>query len=117
MLWQQKMALAIVAHAAAAIKNIANTSAACLLLGSLTIAPTALADAPRVTVAPLPRYTQECGACHLAYPPGLLPAPSWKRLMGGLTQHFGTDASLDAASAREISTWLQDHAGTTPRVM
>ena len=26
-------------------------------------------------VAPLPQYTQECASCHIAYPPGLLPAP------------------------------------------
>ncbi len=47
----------------------------------------------------LPAYKQECGSCHLAYPPGLLPASSWQRLMGDLPHHFGTDASLDAADA------------------
>ena len=30
---------------------------------------------PRV---PMPaKYLQECASCHAAYPPGLLPAPSW----------------------------------------
>jgi Dihaem cytochrome c len=72
------------------------------------------AGAARVPL--LPAYQQECGACHLAYPPGLLPAPSWQRLMGGLGQHFGTDATLDAASARQIGAWLQAHAGTGRRV-
>ncbi|GAP38776.1 Ni,Fe-hydrogenase I cytochrome b subunit [Piscinibacter sakaiensis] len=57
-----------------------------------------------------PAYAQECGACHLAYPPGLLPARSWQRLAGGLDHHFGTDASLDAATAQSIATWLQAHA-------
>lgn len=66
-------------------------------------------------VPPLPQYAQECGACHLAYPPGLLPAASWQRLMGGLDRHFGTDATLDAASARQIGAWLQTHAGTGRR--
>ncbi len=75
----------------------------------------AYADSPQ-RVAPLPKYQQECAACHLAYPAGLLPAGSWKRLMGSLDQHFGTDASLDAASVREISGWLQTHAGTYKRV-
>jgi hypothetical protein len=46
----------------------------------------------------------------------MLPAASWQRLMGGLGKHFGTDASLDATSAREISTWLNQHAGTYKRV-
>ena len=46
-----------------------------------------------------PAYTQECGSCHLAYPPGLLPALSWQRLMGGLDRHFGTDAIVIALIA------------------
>jgi cytochrome c553 len=62
-------------------------------------------------------YVQECAACHLAYPPALLPARSWQRLMGGLDQHFGSDASLDAATRQPIERWLQTHAGTSPRVM
>jgi hypothetical protein len=52
----------------------------------------------------------------VAYPPGFLPAASWQRLMGGLATHYGTDASLDAASQREISAWLVANAGTYKRV-
>ncbi len=55
-------------------------------------------------------YTQECAACHLAYPPGMLPAASWARLMNGLDQHYGTDAALDAKDVQQISQWLQTHA-------
>ncbi len=40
-------------------------------------------------------YVAECGACHTAYAPGLLPARSWRRLFSELDRHFGTDASLD----------------------
>lgn len=58
----------------------------------------------------LPRYREECSACHLAYPPHLLPAASWQRLMSSLPKHFGSDASLDAATAAPISAWLQAHA-------
>ncbi|RTL27012.1 MAG: cytochrome C [Burkholderiales bacterium] len=58
----------------------------------------------------LPLYKQECSACHVAYPPGLLPAQSWRRLMSGLPRHFGTDASLDATSVKQISDWLGKHA-------
>ena len=60
-------------------------------------------------------YVQECASCHMAYPPGLLPAASWQRLMGGLNQHYGSDASLDAATVQQLSTWLQTHAGTYQR--
>lgn len=30
----------------------------------------------------------ECGDCHFAFPPVLLPARSWKKLMGNLKDHF-----------------------------
>jgi mono/diheme cytochrome c family protein len=61
-------------------------------------------------------YTQECASCHLAYPPGLLPAQSWQHLMGGLDKHYGSDVSLDAATVQQINGWLQAHAGTYKRV-
>ncbi|MDP1899266.1 MAG: diheme cytochrome c [Rubrivivax sp.] len=65
--------------------------------------------------APL-AYTQECASCHTAYPPGMLPARSWQRVMGGLDKHYGTDASLDAATVQQLNAWLQAHAGTYKRV-
>ena len=61
-------------------------------------------------------YAQECASCHLAYPPSLLPARSWQRLMGGLDQHYGSDASLDVATVQQLNGWPQAHAGTTRRV-
>ena len=61
-------------------------------------------------------YTQECAACHTAYPPAMLPARSWQRIMSGLDQHFGTDASLDAATVTQLGQWLQTNAGTYKRV-
>ena len=63
----------------------------------------------------LPAYQQECGSCHLAYPAGLLPASSWHRIMDGLDQHYGSDASLDAQTTRQIGAWLQAHAATRRR--
>ena len=58
------------------------------------------------------KWKSECGACHVAYPPGMLPAKSWRAIMSGLDKHFGSDASLDAASAREISGFLEKNADT-----
>lgn len=90
------------------------------LVGSFiaAVAAVAHADDGRSTApaTPLPRYPQECGACHLAYPPGLLPASSWQRLMSQLPQHFGSDASLDTATLNELSAWLERHAGRRQRV-
>jgi hypothetical protein len=65
---------------------------------------------------PAPKYAEECGACHLAYPPAFLPAVSWTRVMGGLDKHYGVDASLDARSAATIRRWLEANAGTYKRV-
>ena len=86
------------------------------LLAGILLVASAQADSRLTTVTPLPKYGQECAACHVAYPPGFLPAASWQRLMGGLATHYGTDASLDAASQREISAWLVANAGTYKRV-
>ncbi|MGB8432632.1 MAG: diheme cytochrome c [Burkholderiales bacterium] len=57
------------------------------------------------------RFQSECGACHIAYPPALLPARSWQKLMAGLADHFGENASLDADSARDITEYLVRESG------
>lgn len=58
-----------------------------------------------------PAYQQECGSCHVAYPPQMLSAVSWRAVMDGLNKHFGTDASLDAKAHAEIMQYLERHAG------
>ena len=84
---------------------------ALLLLGT-----NALADSPIQPRSSLPSYKQECAACHTAYPPGLLPAESWRRMMSTLPKHYGVDASIDdAALLKEISSWLETNAGTYKR--
>jgi hypothetical protein len=86
------------------------------LLALLAAAGAARADGDRRAAVPLhPAYRAECASCHIAYPPGMLPASSWQRLMENLPQHFGTDASVDAATAKELSRWLNLHAATTGR--
>jgi len=74
------------------------------------------ADSSVNKVLPLPAYKAECSACHLAYPVGMLPAPAWKNIMGGLQKHYGTDASLDAPTVMQIGKWLEANAGTYKRV-
>jgi hypothetical protein len=63
-----------------------------------------------------PQYQKECASCHMAYPAGLLPAASWQHLMANLNQHYGNDASLDAASTSTIAKYLISNAGTYKRV-
>lgn len=59
-----------------------------------------------------PRYVEECGSCHVAYPPQLLSAESWRAVMNGLDRHFGTDAAIDAAAHADIAAYLAANAGT-----
>ncbi len=56
-------------------------------------------------------YLAECGSCHLAYPPALLAAGDWRRIMAGLDDHFGSDAAVDAQKRQEITAYLERHAG------
>lgn len=74
------------------------------------------AQTPSAKPTPQAKYEQECTGCHIAYPVGMLPAPSWQRIMSTLSKHYGADASLDDASTREIGNWLKAGAGTYKRV-
>jgi hypothetical protein len=67
---------------------------------------------PRPDVAPVTNalYAKECGACHFAYPPGLLPADSWRRLMNNLSDHFGDNAELAPEAQKTIGDYLAAHA-------
>ncbi len=56
-------------------------------------------------------YRQECGSCHVPYPPALLDAASWRAVMGGLERHFGTDASVEPAARSGILAFLERNAG------
>ena len=51
-------------------------------------------------------YASECGSCHLAYPPGLLPARSWSALLSGLDDHFGENAELDEPTRAQLAAFL-----------
>ena len=77
----------------------------------LAVAASAAAadDKPRQQPAN-PAWQEECGSCHVAYPARLLPAESWRRLMGSLEEHFGTDASLEPDKQAEITAFLVANA-------
>ncbi len=92
------------------MKTRFSATLACALIGNLAIAGAALAD--DVFTGSNAKWKAECGSCHVAYPAQLLPATSWQRLMKNLDKHFGTDASLDAATAAEIGAFLDKYAGS-----
>ena len=56
-------------------------------------------------------FEEECASCHMAYPPQMLDANSWRALMNGLPKHFGTDASLDEKRRAAITDFLVAHSG------
>jgi mono/diheme cytochrome c family protein len=87
-----------------------------LLLACMGLLAPLAAQADRIQMPQLKAYQQECAACHMAYPPGLLPAASWQRLMDNLPRHFGTDASLDPATLQTLSAYLASNAGSFKKV-
>ena len=60
-------------------------------------------------------YQEECGSCHFAYQPGLLPSRSWEKLMGAeaLANHFGDNAELDEATRTSLLAILVSASADT----
>ena len=86
----------------------------CIVLLAVCFSSAALAeDEGNATLLPAAinaKWQTECSACHIAYPPMLLPERSWRKLMAGLDKHFGVNAGLDDASAKEITEFLVDQS-------
>jgi mono/diheme cytochrome c family protein len=80
---------------------------------SLFFARSATADSIGIPAQVPKAYMAECASCHTSYAPGLLPAKSWQSIMGNLDKHYGSDASIDEKSVKEISAWLQSNAATS----
>ena len=87
-----------------------NQKAFLIVLASLLAMPNAMASGGMAFTATNSKWKAECGSCHFAYPANMLPAASWRTMMGGLDKHFGSDASLDAATSTEILAFLEKNA-------
>jgi len=90
-------------------KNLAGL-AAVLGLASLWIGN---APANDEAIFPMPRsktLVNECGSCHTAYAPGLLPARSWRKMLTELDRHFGEDAGLQEPLRLALLKDLEDMA-------
>lgn len=82
-----------------------------LLTATLLAATTAFAGSH--AYGPYPAaYVEECASCHVAYPPQLLTAPGWQRVMAQLDKHYGVDASVDPKRRVAIADFLQRSAST-----
>jgi hypothetical protein len=67
------------------------------------------ADAP-------PAFQAECASCHLAFPPQLMVADDWRRVMATLDKHYGDNASLDQKTRLTLESFLVRHAGSPKKV-
>jgi cytochrome b len=55
-------------------------------------------------------WREECGACHLAFHPSLLPARSWQLLMKEQSSHFAEDLFLEPEAIDDIEKFLVENA-------
>ncbi len=97
---------------------------AALILGGVLLAfagwtwadaATADADHPFIPYRgdPLPMndtWNEECGPCHLAFHPSLLPRRSWTAMWAGQHEHFGDDLALSDDTLRTLDAFAQAHA-------
>lgn len=85
------------------------------LLAALGLSSPALADRMPSPSTYLPAYKAECASCHVAFPPSLLSAPDWRKVMGSLDKHYGDDASLDDKTRQAIEGFLTGQASSRSR--
>lgn len=83
------------------------------LIAAATLSLPALADRMPIPADAPPAFRAECGSCHLAFPPGLLAADDWRRVMASLDNHYGDNASLDEPTRRTIEDFLTRNAGSS----
>lgn len=69
----------------------------------------ALPDRPPAPITRPVAWDRECGDCHLAFPPDLLPARSWDAMFAR-EDHFGEFLGLDPETASTLRVWATTHA-------
>lgn len=81
-----------------------------LLLAMIVATNAGAQPAGQGEVAPVRNtsYLTECGACHFAFQPGLLPRASWQSMLqpSALEDHFGDNAELAEDVRQEILAYL-----------
>ncbi len=77
---------------------------------TMAAAAVAVADDDRFPPIASEVVRSECGDCHIAYPPQMLPQRSWRKLMDGLPKHFDEELSLDDEAKQQVLRYLLDNA-------
>jgi len=66
------------------------------------------------TAKPVPiinqTYEDQCGACHFAYQPFLLPSGSWEKILSDLDNHYDQEIDLAPESKKTIAEHLRNGA-------
>ncbi len=87
-------------------------SAACLFILATACLPLAAhADGSRLPADMPPAYQKECAACHVAFPPAMLIAEDWKKVLAALDNHYDDEVILDAQTHRLLEDFLLKNAG------
>lgn len=87
--------------------------AGALMLGILAPSAFAIAHYSQLPALGVPTaaldatYVKECKSCHSAHHPSAAPAATWMAIMAGLEDHFGENASLDAALNAQLTDYLK----------
>jgi cytochrome b len=58
-------------------------------------------------------FYRDCGDCHKVYPPHILPAASWRKIMGSLDNHRGekiTDENISMVNQETILNYLVENS-------
>ncbi len=61
-------------------------------------------------------YIKECGSCHIAYQLEFLPKESWLKIMDGLKDHFGDDATFAPAKIETLRGFLEKNTASNPKL-
>jgi len=80
---------------------------ALILAASLSIAATT-AHAETFTPISDKQIHAACGECHMTFFPQMLPQATWSKIIGDLSNHFGEDATLDAATQAYVLKYHLD---------
>lgn len=101
---------------------IVKLCASLILAASLALAGAALAGHDRdkkgpKTFAPVDNalYKAQCGACHFAYQPELLPARSWEAILAKPGDHFGESLDIGPADLAALRLFTASRAADQSR--
>jgi cytochrome b len=73
----------------------------------------ALAALPGRGVPPAtldPEFAVQCGSCHLAFPPSLVPAATWNAILDRMDAHFGENTGLPPDMIARLRVYLDANA-------